>query len=255
MPENQTPLVTVVYPGAMIKLVVSAVGRAFINDPTFKSILPDINEPVARAEHLADLFRVILSIERRNGQPVFGVVDNGRVVGAAVTEGIGHPSTVGMIVGSLGQMPRMVRAIGWGGIVRALNLFSVLAENHPKEPHLYLQILGVDPPFQGKHYGGALLDRLKLEASVRPEIAGVYLETATEANVASSAGSKGYEVLASVISNRGCERGRMYQRVTVCKRLSRSRARMDGGDAEAFGGPSDVESDDVALANQINSGT
>jgi len=67
-----------------------------------------------------------------------------------------------MIVGSLGQMPRMVRAIGWGGIVRALNLFSVLAENHPKEPHLYLQVLGVDPPFQGKHYGSALLDRLKM---------------------------------------------------------------------------------------------
>src|SRR4029077_11570809 len=40
----------------------------------------------------------------------------------------------------------------------------------------------------------------------------------------------------------------------VCKRLSRSRARMDGGDAEAFGGPSDVEADDVALANQIDPG-
>jgi hypothetical protein len=29
---------------------------------------------------------------------------------------------------------------------------------------------------------------------------------------------------------------------------------MDGGDAEAFGGPSDVEADDVALANQIDPG-
>ncbi len=28
---------------------------------------------------------------------------------------------------------------------------------------------------------------------------------------------------------------------------------MNSGDAEAFGGPSDVEADDVALANQINS--
>jgi len=209
MPENQTPLVTVVYPEQHDQAAVS-LGRAFINDPTFKSILPDISEPVARAEHLADLFRVILSIERRNGQPVFGVVDNGRVVGAAVTEGIGHPSTFGMIVGSLGQMPRMVRAIGWGGIVRALNLFSVLAENHPKEPHLYLQLLGVDPAFQGKHYGGAMLDRLKLEASVRPEIAGVYLETATEANVAFYS-SKGYEVLGELYPL-GVRTWRMYQR-------------------------------------------
>jgi ribosomal protein S18 acetylase RimI-like enzyme len=94
--------------------------------------------------------------------------------------------------------------------VRALNLFSVLAENHPKEPHLYLQILGVDPPFQGKHYGGALLDRLKLEASVRPEIAGVYLETATEANVAFYS-SKGYEVLGELYPL-GVRTWRMYQR-------------------------------------------
>ena len=161
-------------------------------------------------QHLADLFRVILAIERRTGQPVFGIVDNGRVVAAAVTEGVSHPSTLGMIAGSLGQMPRMVRAIGWGGIVRALNLFSVLAENHPKEPHLYLQILGVDPPFQGKHYGSALLDRLKVEASARPEIAGVYLETATEANVAFYS-SKGYEILGELYPL-GVRTWRMYQR-------------------------------------------
>jgi ribosomal protein S18 acetylase RimI-like enzyme len=73
-----------------------------------------------------------------------------------------------------------------------------------------LQVLGVDPPFQGKHYGGALLDRLKLEASARPEIAGVYLETATEANVAFY-GSKGYEVLGELYPI-GVRTWRMYQR-------------------------------------------
>ena len=109
-----------------------------------------------------------------------------------------------------GQMPRMVRALGWAGIGRALNLFSVLSENHPKEPHLYLQVLGVDPPFQDKHYGSAMLDRLKVEASVRPEIAGVYLETATEANVAFYSG-KGYEVLGELYPL-GVRTWRMYQR-------------------------------------------
>ena len=209
MAENQTPMVTVVFPEQHDQAAVS-LGRAFVNDPTFKAILPDIAESVARAEHLADLFRVILAIERRNGQPVFGIVDNGRVVGAAITEGVGHPGVFSMLASGLGQMPRMVRAIGFGGIVRALNLFSVLAENHPKEPHLYLQVLGVDPPFQGKHYGGALLDRLKLEASVRREIAGVYLETATEANVAYYS-SKGYEVLGELYPI-GVRTWRMYQR-------------------------------------------
>src|SRR5260370_6007450 len=181
MAENQGPLVTMLYPEQHEQGAV-ALGRAFISDPTFKSILPNIIEPAARAEHLANLFRAVLAIERRNGQPVFGVVDNGRVVGAALSEGVGHPGVLGLLMTGLGQMPRMIRGVGWGGVVRALNLFSVLAENHPKEPHLYLQILVVDPPFHGKHYGGELLERLKLQSSVRPGIQGVYLGTATPAN-------------------------------------------------------------------------
>jgi ribosomal protein S18 acetylase RimI-like enzyme len=209
MPEDGKPVVTVVYPEQYGEAAVS-MGRAFINDPIFKPIIPDITEPVARAEHLADLFRVMLAIERRHGQPVFGVIDDGRVVGAAVTEGIAHPTAMSFVMTGMAQMPRLVRAIGWSGIVRAMNMFSVLAENHPKEPHLYLQVLGVDPDFQGRHYGGALLDRLRLEAGARKELAGVYLETATEANVAFYS-SKGYEVMSEIFPL-GVRMWRMFQR-------------------------------------------
>jgi hypothetical protein len=77
--------------------------------PAFKVILPDITEPVARAEHLADLFRAMLALERRTGQPVFGVVHSGRVVAAATTEGTGQPGLLGMITTGLGQTQRLVR--------------------------------------------------------------------------------------------------------------------------------------------------
>jgi ribosomal protein S18 acetylase RimI-like enzyme len=210
MPENGKPIVTVAYPEQHDQAAVS-LGRAFINDPTFKPLIPDIADPLERARRLAELFRAMLAIERRNGQPVFGVVDdNGRVVAAAMTEGAGHPNTLGFMATGLGQTPRLIRAIGWGGLVRALNMFSVLSENHPKEPHLYLQVLGCDPAFQGKGYGKALLDRLALEARARPEIAGVYLETATEANVAFY-NSKGYEILGELYPL-GIRIWRMYQR-------------------------------------------
>jgi ribosomal protein S18 acetylase RimI-like enzyme len=169
-----------------------------------------VTEPVARAQHLADLFRVVLAIERRYGQPVFGVIHDGRVVGAAITEGIAHPSTVGFMATGAAQMPRLVRAIGWGGVWRAMNLFNVLAENHPKEPHLYLQVLGVDPGYQGRHFGAAMLERLKIEAGARSELAGVYLETATEVNVAFYS-SKGYEVLGEIYPL-GVRLWRMFQR-------------------------------------------
>ena len=209
MPENGNPIVTILYPEQHEQAAVS-LGRAFINDPAFKAILPDINEPVARAKHLTDFFRAALAVERSTGQPAFGVVENGRVVAAAVTEGVGHPGTLGLIATGIGQLPRMVRGVGWGGLVRTLKLFGVLAPNHPKEPHLYLQFLAVDPAFQGKGYGKALLDRLALEARARPEITGVYLETGTEANVAFYS-SKGYEILGELYPL-GVRQWRMFQR-------------------------------------------
>src|SRR5260221_6095060 len=124
MPENGKPYVTALYPEQHDQAA-DSLGRAFISDPTFKAIIPDIADPVERATHLADLFRGMLAIERRSGQPVFGIVDdNGRVVAAAMTEGIGHPGALGMITTGLSQMPRMIRAIGLGGLWRGLNLVS-----------------------------------------------------------------------------------------------------------------------------------
>lgn len=210
MPENGKPIVTFAYPEQHDQAAES-LGRAFVDDPTMKSIIPDVTDPAERARRLPGLFRAMLAIGRRNGQPVFAVIDdNGRVVAAAMTEGIGHPGTLGVLASGLGLIPQIIRSIRWGGLMRALTLFGVLAKNHPKEPHLYLQVLGCDPPFQGKGYGKALLDRLALEARARPEIQGVYLETAKEANVAFY-GSKGYEVLGELYPL-GVRTWRMYQR-------------------------------------------
>src|SRR5258708_40333753 len=110
MPENGKPYVAALCP-EQDEQAAGSLGRAFINDPTFKAIIPDITDPVARATHLADLFRGMLAIERRSGQPVFGIVDNGRVVAAAMTEGIGHPGALGLVPTGLRPMPRIIRAL------------------------------------------------------------------------------------------------------------------------------------------------
>ena len=52
---------------------------------------------------------------------------------------------------------------------------------HPKEPHYYLAILGVDPPAQGDGLGSALLQPMLRRCD--SEGVGAYLETATERNV------------------------------------------------------------------------
>jgi ribosomal protein S18 acetylase RimI-like enzyme len=193
MSEKSGPAVTVVFP-EQDEQVVAALGRAFANDPLMNAMIPGIAAMDVRIERYTEVFRAMMAIGRRQGQPVFGVIDGGRVVGAAMAEGILRPAMVGMALTGLSQMRRMVRAAGWAGLMRGLNLVDLFIKNRIKEPHLYLQTLGVDPDFQKRHYGVALLDRLRFEAAARPGIAGVYLETATEANVAFYS-SRGYEVI------------------------------------------------------------
>ena len=48
MLENGKPYVTALYP-EQDDQAADSLGRAFINDPTFKAIIPDITEPLARA--------------------------------------------------------------------------------------------------------------------------------------------------------------------------------------------------------------
>jgi GNAT superfamily N-acetyltransferase len=53
---------------------------------------------------------------------------------------------------------------------------------HPREPHYYLAILGVDPPLQGRGIGSRLLAPMLQRCD--SEGVPAYLETATERNVA-----------------------------------------------------------------------
>jgi ribosomal protein S18 acetylase RimI-like enzyme len=210
MADEPKPLVVLLYPELQDQASV-ALGRAFINDPTFSAMVPAMTDEIVRTQALTALFRAMFVVERRTGQPTFGVIRDGKVVAAAVTEGAGHASMADTVMAGLGQMPGLLRAIGIDGIRRALAIFRVLSQSHPEQPHLYLQAIGVDPDYQRRHLGGTLLDYLRDQARARPDVAGVYLETATEANVAYYSG-KGYEVIGE-IHPLGVRMWRMFQRV------------------------------------------
>lgn len=171
-----------------------ALGRAFIHDPPLKVILPSPMEPVARANQLTLFFRGILAMQRINGEPLLGVMMDGKVVAAAVIEGTAGISQMRLLMSGLWQLPAMVQGLGWAGMRRGMQLMDELVKNHPREPHLYLNFLGVDPDCQRHHCGSALLAHLGDLAAQRPSLCGVYLETATEANVAYYQ-ARGYEVI------------------------------------------------------------
>jgi ribosomal protein S18 acetylase RimI-like enzyme len=189
-----------------------ALGRAFIHDPPLKAILPEVTDPSERARRLTLMFEVILAIQRRSGQPVIGAMVQGRVAGVGIIEGAGKPpSSAHMILAGIGRAPAAIQALGVGGLQRSFKLLDVLARNHPREPHIYLNFLGVDPDFQRRHHcGGAILEHLRYLAANRADVAGVYLETATEANVAYYH-ARGYEVTGELFPL-GVRMWQMFQR-------------------------------------------
>ncbi|MBE3603250.1 GNAT family N-acetyltransferase [bacterium] len=184
--DNQParPEVALLFPG-QDREVAAALGRAFINDPLFLAIVGPNFDETERARRSAGLFGVMLAGTRRHGQPVVGVLDNGRVAGAAIIEQVARPpSSLAVVLEGVAQVPALISAVGFDGFRRAVAALDVLLKNRPPEPHLYLNVLGVDPPFQRRHFGIAILDYLRDQTRQRPDLAGVYLETATEANVA-----------------------------------------------------------------------
>jgi ribosomal protein S18 acetylase RimI-like enzyme len=183
MDKNSWPRAALVFPEHYADAA-GVLGRAFVNDPLMNALAPEPREPVERAGRLAGLFTAVLKLQRRGGQPVFGVFEAGRLIAAAVVEGTMHSSAGATVANGLFILPTMVRAVGWGGVQRSIKLLDTLTRNHPPQPHLYLNILGVEPSFQGRHCGIAILNHLRELVEGRSDLDGVYLETATETNVA-----------------------------------------------------------------------
>ena len=151
--------------------------RAFDDDPVFRHLYP-----AARRRRWS--CRGFLQAIVRDGLPfgeVWAAVDDGAVVGTAgwLPEGAYPPSRR--------RAARQLLA-AWQALLTphtfrdGLRYLTETEKLHPKEPHWYLAVIGVEPARQGEGLGGKLL----APVLGRLDEAGVpaYLETSTEGNVA-----------------------------------------------------------------------
>ena len=76
--------------------------------------------------------------------------------------------------------PELLGIFG-GDAFKVMNTMDRVEKLHPKEPHWYLQVIGTDPPKQGKGFAGiAMRERLAVaDASGTP----CYLESSKDTNI------------------------------------------------------------------------
>jgi ribosomal protein S18 acetylase RimI-like enzyme len=165
---------------------------AFLDDPGWVAVGPDRRE--SRHANLRRYHRTALDVIQRYGGPIYGAFDDGTLTGVAATFAAGlYPPPAWTVVRFV---PGFVRA-GPGPIVRGLRFSAVQEKGHPRDEHVYLWFLAVDPQRQRGGVGRALLARVYEDAG-----AFVYLDTANPANVPYYA-SQGYEELGKADGPRG----------------------------------------------------
>jgi ribosomal protein S18 acetylase RimI-like enzyme len=150
--------------------VARTLASAFQDDPVFSWCLPD---PVDRVLHLPGLFAPIAD----------GVLAHG--LSSCTARGDGAALWVPPEQEPLGEaheaaLAGAVAAVGEAELERFAQLGAVMQENHPHEPHLYLWLLGVAAPSQGRGVGAALLGAGLAVADGRRLPA--YLEATSEDN-------------------------------------------------------------------------
>jgi GNAT superfamily N-acetyltransferase len=122
--------------------------RAFYDDPPIRWVVNDDRGRRKLLERSFDLY--LRRLWFKQGECY--ITDNG--VGAIVWELPGQWK-VG-VLDQLRLLPSMARING-RLLPRVLRALAVVESNHPVEPHYYLPLVGVEPEWQGRGLGAALM--------------------------------------------------------------------------------------------------
>lgn len=132
--------------------------EALLDDPGLAWVCPGRD---GRRRMLRSAYAAWLRLLRRHGASLRCAVVDGEVVGVVTSL---HSERVPSLPRSaLALAPPMLRA-GPATPVRALAWARRMDRVHPREPHLYLDLLAVHPEHQGRRVGRALLDVVARDA-------------------------------------------------------------------------------------------
>lgn len=160
---------------ADVRPLADVLARAFYDDPPFVWMLP---EPRTRHIRARRLFATILRSEALRHGGVEVAVQDGAIVGGTIwlPPGHSHPTTSQQLLSLPGYIHALGRRLGPASV-----FLSALTRAHPREPHWYLYVIGVEPARQSQGIASSLL-RSRLR---RCDLDGqpAYLESSKVTNV------------------------------------------------------------------------
>jgi ribosomal protein S18 acetylase RimI-like enzyme len=130
-------------------------------------------------ERLRSVYRVALAMQRREGQPTLGLLEDGRLVAVAIVHDPARRMTPGSaLTGLLWSVLSPARST----MARGHRYETAIARERPRDPHHFLSVIGVDPERQGRGHGRTLMDAIHARADRDPHSAGVCLDTCDPGN-------------------------------------------------------------------------
>jgi GNAT superfamily N-acetyltransferase len=169
----------------------NALTNAFFEDPIQRYVFPDETE---RKEKSIPHFSAILQYGILFGEVYTANNFEGAVVWLRPGETTVTPDKAQQ--GGLADLPKAIGEAPFTRFISVLDYADQFHKQDMKEPHWYTMVLGVDPSYQGKGYGSALLSPILDEANTKN--IPVYLETAQPKNV-SFYKHMGFEVIREVV--------------------------------------------------------
>ena len=155
-----------------VPALAGSLARAFDDDPVMEWLFPD---PRRRPRWTRTFFAVRLRQLLRQEE----VWSTHQGTGAALWA---QPDRWKLSLGeTLGLVGRIAAGVGLR-TPQSLRGLTLIEERHPREPHWYLAVLGVDPEAQGGGLGSALLEPV-LRSCDEDGVA-AYLESSKERNIA-----------------------------------------------------------------------
>ena len=154
-----------------------ALGRAFTDESVSKAVFSGLS-PDERTRYLTAWFAAELPIRMR-WCCLPAIQEDGKICAAAA---INSPGTYPLpLHEEVRIVLRTICGAGLYGLDRWFRFANGVEKFHPKEPHYYLEFIGVEPAWQGRGLGSAILHHLAQRAD--DDQVGCYLETADSRNV------------------------------------------------------------------------